>query len=63
VKRQLYDRQGVEQYWIVDPDTESVEIWTFGENPAFERFTNRLPVRLGGTDLGPIDLVEVFRAD
>ena len=63
VKRKLYERQGVEQYWIVDPDTESVEIWTFGEGSAFERFTDRLPVRLGGTDLGPIDLAEVFRAD
>ena len=63
VKRQLYDRQSVEQYWIVDPGTESVEIWTFGEDPDFERFTDRLPIRLGGADLGHIDLSEVFRPD
>ena len=63
VTRQLYDRQGVEQYWIVDPGTESVEIWTFGENPDFERFTDRLPARVAGDPVGEIDLPEVFRAD
>jgi hypothetical protein len=53
----------VEQYWIVDPGTESVEIWTFGEDSVFERFTDRLSMRLGGTDLGDIDLAEVFLPD
>jgi Uma2 family endonuclease len=38
VKKKLYQRQGVAQYWIVDPDGDSVEVWDWhsepGRNPA-----------------------------
>ena len=27
VKRRLYQRQGVETYWVVDPDAALVEVW------------------------------------
>ena len=64
VKRKLYERQGVEQYWIADPDSATVEVWMFGVRPSvapgFHRYVERLPVRMGGEALGEIDLAEVF---
>jgi len=61
VKLKLYDRQGVGEYWIVDPETEAVEVWSFGGARQAERFTDRLPVRLNGKPIGRIDLSAVFR--
>ncbi len=60
VKLDLYARHGVRQYWIVDPDEDSVDVWRFGDESGHERFSGELPVRLGRERRGLIDLGEVF---
>ena len=64
IKRKLYERQGVSQYWIVDPDSESVEVWGFDSRatkPA--RYVDRLPVNMDAEPVGEISLPKVFEPE
>jgi Uma2 family endonuclease len=59
LKLNLYQRQGVPEYWIVDPDTNTVEVWTTGSTGPVT-YSERLPVRVGDTVVGEIDLANIF---
>jgi len=61
LKRDLYERQGVAQYWLVDPDAQAVEVWDFAAGKTHpELHTDDLPVCLGESSFGTIALSEVF---
>ena len=36
-KYQAYEQHGVDEYWIVDPVHETVEVWTLNQNGQFSR--------------------------
>ncbi len=60
IKLKLYRRQGVTQYWIVDPDDGSVDVWDFGGGRGPKTYRERLPVKLGDLNAGTIDLIRIF---
>jgi Uma2 family endonuclease len=61
IKRKLYERQGVRQYWLADHAEEHVDVWDF-ESAAREpaRYRDRLPVTLGEVHFGSISLADIF---
>jgi Uma2 family endonuclease len=61
LKRGLYQRQGVETYWIVDPDAALVEVW-HPEDDRPEIVTEVLRWRVTPeADELVLDLGELFR--
>ena len=62
-KLELYRRQGVPEYWVVDPVGNAVEGWRFAEGPDPERFDVTLPVRVGDERVGTLDLARIFDPD
>jgi len=62
VKKKLYRRQGVAEYWIVDPAVKVVEVWDFAAGARRpKRYTDRVPVHVGGKVMGHVELATVFR--
>ncbi len=61
IKRKLYERQGVAQYWAVNHDEAWIDVWDFAAGAREpKRFPDRLPVALGGREFGEISLAEIF---
>lgn len=61
VKLDFYRKLGVPEYWVVDADDEYVLAWPLAAGALEpERYTDRIPVRLGGRIVGAIELARVF---
>ena len=61
IKLKLYRRQGVPQYWIVDPETNTIDVWDFAAGVTEPtRYSDSMPVRLVGRDYGDIVLSIIF---
>ena len=62
IKYNLYQRSGVREYWIVDPDTQSVAVHTLkdGKYGSPDIFVNASAVPVGVLEGCSIDLSTVF---
>lgn len=61
MKLDLYRRQGVGEYWIVDLAAKQIEVWRLATGATeAERYTDRVPVRVGERPLGEVELKNVF---
>ena len=61
VKRHLYRRHGVAEYWIADPDAKQIEVWDFSREAAEPvRYLDRVPVRVGRRTIGTLELATIF---
>ena len=44
-KFRLYERQGVREYWVVDPGNRSIQVWHLGEDGRYDDGELRDPLR------------------
>lgn len=65
LKRTLYARSGVREYWIVDPEREQIEVHVLGEDGYGEPARYRLGESAASGAVGGFEapLTEVFRLD
>ncbi len=64
VKKKLYQRHGVGQYWVVDPDAGSVEVWDLASGAdASVRYVDRVPIRIRGRTVGQIEPPAIFASE
>ena len=50
IKRQLFDREGVREYWIVDPDRNSVAVYRRADDAAASGLGTAAPTPLPAVD-------------
>lgn len=61
VKKKLYERHGAAAYWVVDPETDSLEVWDFaGQEMRPTIYKEKLPARIEGYSFGDINLPDIF---
>ncbi len=61
LKKKLYRHQGVADYWIVDPDAETVEVWDLTSGSAGRTLVaGSIPVRAGAELVGEISVEAGF---
>lgn len=65
MKKTLYARSGVREYWIVDPEREQVDVHVLAEDGYGEPARYRLGDRVGSVALSGFEapLAEIFRRD
>lgn len=65
-KRQLYRKAGVREYWLIDPETERIEVYDFQHDPqqffatAFYDNKSDKEIKVGIFDNVSIQLADLF---